>query len=113
MEFKDNLKEILKERGISQRQLSEMTGITEATISKYSKGERVPSITNALKISESLGVSIDFLVGNEAVVPVERLITTLDMLSNDMTLSVSKCLEYYQAKLVIERVEKILYCRRK
>lgn len=113
MEFKDNLKEILKERGISQRQLSEMTGITETAISRYSNGERVPNITNALKISESLGVSIDFLVGNEAVVPVERLIATLDMLSNDMTLSVGKCLEYYQAKLVIERVEKILYCRRK
>lgn len=113
MEFKDNLKEILKDRGITQRQLSEMTGITEATISRYANGERVPNIAEALKISESLGVSIDFLVGNEAVIPVERLIATLDMLSNDTTLGISKCLEYYQAKLVIEKVQKILYCRGK
>ena len=59
MFLKNNLKNILDLRKISQRELSKNTGIKEATISRYVKGDRRINIVNAIKIAKFLDLEVD------------------------------------------------------
>lgn len=56
--FKCYLKPILSERGINNRQLAGNTGLTEAAISRYVNGNRVPNVLDAIKIANLLGVKV-------------------------------------------------------
>ena len=61
MEFR--IKEVLNEKGISQKELSQMTGITEATISRYLSGEREKlAFHYVYAISKALNVNIVDLI---------------------------------------------------
>lgn len=57
--------EILVSRGMSQADLCRISGLSSGAISSYMNGKRVPSIANAITIAESLGVTLDELVGRE------------------------------------------------
>ena len=59
------IKEILSEKNITQKQLSEMTGITQSAISHYMNGDRVPRGTNLLKIARALGTTADDLLSGD------------------------------------------------
>ena len=50
---------IMKEKGMSQKQLATASGITEAAISKYISGEREPRITFLKCIADALDVPAD------------------------------------------------------
>ncbi len=66
------IKELLNEKNISQKRLSEMTGITESAISHYIKGDRVPRGMNLIKISEALGISADSLIKDDREMDKDR-----------------------------------------
>ncbi len=51
-----------KKKNLSQVALAEATGISRDAISKYERGDTIPSVENAKKIAQVLGVSLDFLV---------------------------------------------------
>lgn len=52
------LKELLEERGLKQKELAEMTGIRESTISDICRGSRtVMNFEHIAKIAEVLGIS--------------------------------------------------------
>jgi len=58
---------ILKERlsqGLSQVELSRRAKISPAALSQIEKGTRVPSTPVLYRISNALGVTLDFLVGS-------------------------------------------------
>ena len=59
------IKEMLDEKNISQKQLSDITGITESAISHYIKGDRVPRGTNLVKIAKALGTTADDLLSGD------------------------------------------------
>lgn len=61
-EIGDNLNSVLIECGVSQRELSEDTGISESTISRYICGERMPSIKNLVNICYALDCDINEIV---------------------------------------------------
>lgn len=61
----NRIKEMLNEKNISQKQLSEVTGITESAISHYIKGDRVPRGTNLVKIARALGTTTDDLLSSD------------------------------------------------
>ena len=48
-------------QSITQRELAEKSGITEASISRYFNGERIPNIKNAEKMASALGLRIVML----------------------------------------------------
>lgn len=58
--MKKKCADIFKERlqmamgTISQRDLAKMSGLTEATISRYLKGERIPKLTDAITLANVL-----------------------------------------------------------
>ena len=58
----EKIKELLGVKGISQKQLAEITGITESSVSHYIKGDRVPRGANLIKIANALGTTTDDLL---------------------------------------------------
>ena len=58
----ENLKKYRKERGITQIRLSIAAEVSQETISAYESGKAMPSAETLIKMSEFLGVSIDFLL---------------------------------------------------
>ncbi|MEE3393493.1 MAG: helix-turn-helix transcriptional regulator [Lachnospiraceae bacterium] len=59
------IKDMIQEKGITQKELSEMTGITESAISHYVKGDRVPRGANLVKIAKALGTTADDLLSGD------------------------------------------------
>ena len=57
------LKELRKNKGITQRQLSEETGMSFQSISFYEHGEREPGVKALISLADYFNVSIDYLVG--------------------------------------------------
>lgn len=58
---------ILKEKGMSQKELSERTGIPESTISDWKKKNNNPTADKLMIISEVLGVDIYELLSGSQV----------------------------------------------
>jgi len=56
---------LLREQDKSQRELARQAGITNASISRYIKGDRVPKGPILANIAKALHTTTDYLVGNE------------------------------------------------
>lgn len=54
MKFKDNLREILKAEGLTQAQPADRSDITEVTISRYINGQRLPKVSELVRIARAL-----------------------------------------------------------
>lgn len=57
-----NLREIRKEKNITQIRLSIAAEVSQETISAYESGKALPSVDTLIKISKFLNVSIDYLL---------------------------------------------------
>lgn len=49
-------------RGLKQKAAADELGLTEPTLSRYETGARMPSLTQAAKLSEKTGIPIDKFV---------------------------------------------------
>lgn len=58
-----NLREIRHSKGLTMKQVATMANVSEAAISLYERGQRVPSLAVAHRIAQALGVTIDELIG--------------------------------------------------
>ena len=56
---------LLMEQGKTQRELAEQVGTTNASISRYIKGDRVPKGLILANIAKALHTTTDYLLGNE------------------------------------------------
>lgn len=54
MSFPENLYKLRKEKGLSQKKLAEMAGLSQAAIYYWEKGERKPKSEQLLKLAEAL-----------------------------------------------------------
>jgi len=54
-----------KLKSMSQVDLAQVTGISRDAISKYERGDIVPSVEYAKRLANALGVSLDYLVSEE------------------------------------------------
>lgn len=71
MSFGDNLREIRKQKNISQERLAELLNVSRQSISKWEQDICYPEMEKLLLLSKELGVSLDDLAGNgkEAGIP--------------------------------------------
>lgn len=78
-EFGDRLAEKLKSRGMTQKKLAEKAGITEAAMSHYIKGDRIPRAGVRARIAEELGTTSEYLMNGteEATGDVEQAVRLL------------------------------------
>lgn len=52
---------------MTQKQLAQKVGITEASISHYLKGDRSPRASVVAKIAEALNCNVEFLLGTSDI----------------------------------------------
>lgn len=64
MKFGEKIAKLKKLKKMSQVELAEKTGISRDAISKYERGDVMPSIEYAKRIADVLGVSLDYLVSD-------------------------------------------------
>ncbi len=70
LDFKCRLKEILEEKGISENDFPKITGFHPDDADAYLYGNRIPSIEDLIKLSGSLHVSADYLLGINEETPI-------------------------------------------
>ncbi len=61
--FPERLKELRKDKKLSQNALSKQIGISQAAIAKWEKGIIIPTLESAAIIAKFFNVSVDFLAG--------------------------------------------------
>ncbi len=59
------LKELRKERGLTQEQVAELFGVTDRTVSRWENGKNIPDISVLVEISDYYEVSILELIEGE------------------------------------------------
>ena len=64
-ELGQRIQSLLKEQQMSQKQLSEAIGTTEATMCRYIAGDRDPKSEVLANIATALHTTTDFLLGKE------------------------------------------------
>lgn len=68
--FKDRLKGILKEKRILESDVAKITGFHPDDINAYLWGNKIPTIEDLIKLSGSLQVSADYLLGINEEAPI-------------------------------------------
>ena len=61
--FKERLKELRTERGMSQTELGAIVHTSKMAISHWESGHSEPSIAQLIRLSDFFSVSVDYLVG--------------------------------------------------
>lgn len=64
MRLGEKITKLKKLKNLSQVALAEVTGISRDAISKYERGDSMPSVDYAKRIADALGVSLDYLVSD-------------------------------------------------
>jgi transcriptional regulator with XRE-family HTH domain len=62
----ERLKRLVKEQGLTQKELAERAHLTEASVSKYLSGYQQPHLEVLVSLAKVFDVSMDYLVGLEA-----------------------------------------------
>lgn len=56
-----NLKCLLQDKGITQRELADVLGVTEVSVSRYISGKRTMKVPMAIRAARYLGVDVESL----------------------------------------------------
>ncbi|MEE3393622.1 MAG: helix-turn-helix transcriptional regulator [Lachnospiraceae bacterium] len=62
MSWKEKVTELMKQRNITQKQLSQLSGITESSISRYLHSEQRPRMDIVVNIAKALHVETEYLL---------------------------------------------------
>lgn len=61
----ERIKELLKARGMTQQELAREIGTTEAAMSRYCRGKRIPKATTVGKMAKVLNTTTDYIILGE------------------------------------------------
>ena len=64
--FAESLRTIREQKGLSQTELADRSGLQPSAISHFETGRRSPSFDNLKRLADALAVSIDYLMGRAA-----------------------------------------------
>lgn len=62
MNIGEKIKKLREEEGLTQKDLSELTGINRITIGNYERGNRVPNIERIIPIANVLNVDANYFI---------------------------------------------------
>lgn len=65
--FQSRLKDLIEEKGITQKDLADEINTTKSTISRYLNNKREPKMYLLEKIANYFGVSVDYLLGRSDI----------------------------------------------
>lgn len=78
MSWQEKVKNLMNDRGINQKQLSQLSGITESSVSRYLRSERRPRLDVVVNFAKAFGVATDYLLddGEESEASAYKTIST-------------------------------------
>ena len=63
MSVQSKIKDARKTKGLTQKQLADRLGVTQATVGQYETNKQPPKLSTLFKIATALGVSVsDFII---------------------------------------------------
>lgn len=62
-DFGKRLRQLRKERGVSQSKLAKETGIQQQSVSYYELGVNEPILSSLIRLADYFDVSLDYLAG--------------------------------------------------
>ncbi|MGN1258884.1 MAG: helix-turn-helix domain-containing protein [Christensenellales bacterium] len=65
--FKERLKELRTEKGLSRKNLADKLHISERTVCYWESGKRECSFDTLIELSEILSTNLDYLLGNDEI----------------------------------------------
>ena len=65
MDWAKKVSELMKQKGINQKQLSKLSGITESSISRYLEGNKIPRMDIVVNIANALEVETNYFLSEE------------------------------------------------
>ncbi len=63
MPFKDNLRKLRKEMGLTQQELAARAGVSQQIITHYETGVRTPKLEKAVRLAKVLQVPVEEIFG--------------------------------------------------
>lgn len=93
MNFGDNLKNIRKQKKISQEELAEKLGVSRQSISKWETGENYPSMTNIMCLCDIFHCKINDIIHED--------FKDIDSLDEEIKMKVAKLKEKEQKKMKV------------
>lgn len=63
MNIGDKMKELMKTKNITQKELALRLNVQEATVSRYINNNREPNAENLANIATALNTTVDYLIG--------------------------------------------------
>lgn len=88
--FGNIIRDLRKQKGITQKELAQSLQLSESTIGMYERNERQPDYNTLIRIADYFKVSTDFLLGRDFYDEVKRNDTELDQWLNDIKLAPSQ-----------------------
>ena len=61
-EIGGNIRYMMEDANMNQKELAKASGLTEAAISRYVNGERIPTIASLLRLAYALCCEVDDLI---------------------------------------------------
>lgn len=61
--FRERLRQLAKEKGVTQAELASIFGISRQSFAAYCDGKTQPNIEKTVKMAEYFGVTVDYLYG--------------------------------------------------
>lgn len=67
VKFRERLKELRKQNGLTQKALGEKICVSEDNISDWERGKSEPNIQAIMNLSIALDTTIDYLLGKDEI----------------------------------------------
>ena len=88
MTWQEKVKQLMNNQGINQKKLSQLSGITEASISRYLKGERAARLDIIINFAKALNVTTEYLLNDDEeteLKPYQEIATAIARNGNALT----------------------------
>lgn len=87
MSFQEKVKALMKEKKLTQKELSKKLRVTESAVSQYLSGNRTPRRDIVVNCARIFNVSVDYLLGVELKVetPFNQLSSLIARNSKELT----------------------------
>jgi transcriptional regulator with XRE-family HTH domain len=97
--FGKNLKIIMKQRDVTQSELSQMTGIGRPSISQYCSGKNEPHADKLKLIADALECDVDFFKADTSQLILPEALTTEDMKVREAARRLGKSQQFIRVSL--------------
>lgn len=96
--FAARLRKLREQHNLTTRELGEIVGVSNATVSRYETGKRDPDLNIAYKMAQHFGVTLEYLCGEDNETDIDTLTDLYSKLSKEAREEAIKYITYLYEK---------------